>query len=144
MTERQRRSLPKGSSVINGLRLERDAAAKLCEAAAADPDCKNIAEYARFCIRRGLGCSAVEANRREADERHVKTSGIAGLGLDAATKRELAARSEQTGRAKAALARHFIRRTLGYSEADSTKREAGFAALAEQYQTKLGTFNGAG
>ena len=137
MTERQRRSLPKGSSVINGLRLERDAAARLCEAVAADNGVKNIAEYARFCIRRGLGCSHEEANLREG-YKHEKTSGIAGLGLDLRTKTELETLSAQTGRTKAALARHYIRRALGYSEADSTKREAGFAALAEHYQESSG------
>lgn len=143
MTTRRRRDKGiKGGSVITGLRLERDTAQLLCDQAVESAK-GNVAELARFYIRRGLGASAAQANTLEENE-YLVDSGLAGLSLDERTINLLLDRTARTGQTKAAIARHAIRRGLGYTETESTKREAGFAALAEVYQGRSETFRGAG
>jgi hypothetical protein len=132
----------KGGSVLTGLRLERDVAQALCDQATTNAQ-GNVAELARFHIRRGLGATAAQANHLEETE-NVISSGLAGLSLDAATIALLVIGAARREMSKAGLARHFIRRGLGMSEAESVKREAGFTALADVYQGRSDTFHGAG
>lgn len=142
MTKPRRDKGVKGGSVITGLRIERDVAQTLCDEATTNAQ-GNVAELARFHIRRGLGATAAQANALEENEMLV-SSGLAGLSLDATTIARLvheAARREMT---KAGLARHLIRRGLRVPEAESMQREAGFRALAEVYQGRADTFHGAG
>lgn len=142
LTDRPRREKRKGDSVIDGLHLERDVAARLCEQADKDA-AGNVAELARFYVRTGLGATAAQANALEANENLALNSGLAGLGLDKWTKDRLIQEVATRGTAKAAIARHYIRRGLGFSERESMKREAGFAALAQARHGLHGVFHGA-
>jgi hypothetical protein len=142
VTARQRRDAGiKGGSVISGLHLERDAAQRLCDKAHEIAG-GNVAELARFYVRRGLGATVEQANQLEETE-YLVSSGLAGLSLDKRTIGLLVRAVAEQGIAKSAIARHLIRRGLGFSERDSKKREAGFAAIANAHQGLHGVFHGA-
>lgn len=123
----------KGASVIKGLRMERGLAQRVCEQAD-ERAAGDVAEFTRYAIRVGLGCSHEEANSREANEYHIN-SGLAGLSLDKFTKRELEHRAAKLGVTKASVARHLIRLAVGYAVAESNEREKRFSALADAYKT---------
>jgi len=141
MTTRQKRKDIRGSSVITGLHLERDVAQRLCDQAREDA-AGNVAELARYYIRIGLGATAAQANRL-GEGNLALSSGLAGLGLDAWTRDRLIQEVARQGIAKAAIARHLIRRGLGFSEKESKRREAGFAALANARHGLHDVFRGA-
>lgn len=139
MTRPHRRDFGvKSASVISGLRLERDVAQKLCEAArqrTSDPTAAkrrdrlgDVAVMARHFIRVGLGIPESRSAAMEATE--VKPARLAGLALESGVYQALEGAHSQLG-SITATARHFIRRGLGYAEAESLRREERFAALAQ-------------
>jgi len=119
----------KNASVIGGLRLEADVAQRLCEAArthAADKHGRgDVAQMARYYVRTGLGYTAEASNTLE--DKAPKPERLCGLTLE----KDVMVRLRASGANVSAVARHFIRRGLGFSDAESRRREEKFAALAE-------------
>lgn len=125
----------KNTSVISGLRLEADAATRLCDRAreqAVDKGKGDVAQLARYYIRIGLGYSHQEANALEVTE--LKPKQVRGLVLETAVEAHLRRRQYTLGLGCAGTARHLIRLGLGYSKEESLRREERFASLAAAIQ----------
>lgn len=141
MTHRRDKGLSH-DGCIKGLRMEKDLAQRFSDAARENAE-GDAAEMARYLIRRGLGASHVEANRRE-EQMRPDTLVVRGLKTEADIGTRLDGYIARVGLAsRAAGARHLIRLGLGYKTAESMKLEAGFAAIAAARQGLHGVFHGA-
>jgi len=117
-----------GGSVITGLRLEADAAARLREHAVQRAG-GDITEMVRYYVRAGLGFTHDDINRREAAGQ-LGNSGVAGLRLEADAAGQLGRIADEHGMARTGLVRHYVRLGLGYQEKVSFQREERFARIA--------------
>jgi hypothetical protein len=121
-----------GGSVITGMRLEADAAARLREAAIALAE-GNIVELVRYYVRTGLGYAPDDISRREAagtGSDSTSNSGVAGLRLEKDASTKLKVRADEHGMARVGLVRHYVRLGLGIRKEVSFQREERFARIA--------------
>ena len=137
MTRAHRRDKDiKSASVIAGVRLEPDAAQRLCAAAierASDGHPQrprgDVAQLVRYFVRTGLGIPHDDANARE-ERAELGDCGVPGLKLEADVCQQLARSADHIGLNKLATVRHYIRLGLGIRPEVSLQREERFAEIA--------------
>lgn len=128
MTRRQRNDKGiTGGSVITGLRLEPELAARLRDAATEHAEGR-VAVLARFLIATGLGRGADAATQDEQDT--IKKRKLCGLAVSDDMYDRLETRAAQLQLQITGCIRHLLRVGLKIDAMESLRREETFASLA--------------
>ncbi len=116
-----------GGSVITGLRLEPELAARLRDAATERAEGR-VAVLARFLIATGLGRSAEAATQDE--QSALKPRKLCGLAVSHTMYKRLEEDAASLELSITGCARHLLRVGLGFDAMESLRREEAFASLA--------------
>ncbi len=116
-----------GGSVITGLRLEPELAARLRDAATERAEGR-VAVLARFLIATGLGRSAEAAIQDE--QSTLKPRKLCGLAVSDRMYTRLEEDAASLQLSITGCVRHLLRAGLGFDAVESLRREETFASLA--------------